>query len=211
MIRLLSYFWPQVVEKQISAQNGAITVYHRGGHYVLSVGGLTQSGGILDSLWKSVARQLPSPKHVLILGLGGGSAARAFHQAWPQATIVGVDIDPVMIQLGKKYLGLAQIKSLTTVKADVFEWLPKAGRTFDVIVIDMYHGKQVPSEAETASFLTIVNSHIAIGGVVVFNRVLLPESKARVKKFEKLLKKTYGSVQVLKTSFNLVLACYYHG
>lgn len=208
-MKWFSYLWPQVVEQQKSKYNGLITVYLRGGQYVLSADNLTQSGGILDLLWRHVAQQLPKPKNVLILGLGGGSVVKAFYKAWPRAAMVGIDIDPVMIRLGKKYLNLTKIPTLKIVEADAFSLLPQVKQKFDVIVVDLYHGRRVPEQTISRSFLTIVKDHLAIEGVVVFNLAVFPDSKKLNTNLVKCLKNVFTSVQFLKTPFNQVLACYY--
>src|SRR3989338_7700264 len=82
----------------------------------IQAGGLTQSGGIVEIIWKKTLKKVKSEegkvKSALILGLGGGTVAKLIRKNWPEAKITGVDIDPVMIELGKKYLHLdeSQVK-----------------------------------------------------------------------------------------------------
>src|SRR5690348_2823074 len=77
----------------------------------IQVDGLTQSGGILNSIWKEVLKKLSDRKFqsCLILGLGGGSVAKIVSKNYPDMEITGVDIDEKMVELGKKYLGLNKI------------------------------------------------------------------------------------------------------
>src|SRR5260221_13368900 len=102
--------------------NGKIEVcWELGWGKVIRVNGLTQSGGILFEVWQSTLRRLqktrPEFKNCLILGLGGGSVAKIVSKNWPNAKITGVDIDFVMVDLGKKYLGLDKIEVDTKSKS----------------------------------------------------------------------------------------------
>ena len=93
-----------------SSINGEITIYNFFGSPKMYIGGLLQSGGVVADIWKKGIKaasncQLPTAS-ILILGLGCGTAAKIFSQKWPKAKIVGVEIDPEVIRVGKKYFGL---------------------------------------------------------------------------------------------------------
>ncbi|KKR44389.1 MAG: hypothetical protein UT76_C0005G0015 [Candidatus Woesebacteria bacterium GW2011_GWB1_40_12] len=101
----------KVIEEKKSEFNGNLKVMSTlgMGTYIQS-DGLTQSGGIVETIWKQTLRRInhqPSTiNHCLILGLGGGTVAKLVRKKWPEAKITGVDIDPIMVELGEKYLGL---------------------------------------------------------------------------------------------------------
>ena len=104
----------KVIEEANSEINGKVTVLR---DMVLGtfirVDGLTQSGSVIYDVWeqtlKEVKKLKPSVKKCLILGLGGGSAAKLVNMFWPDAKITGVDVDPVIVELGKKHMGLGKI------------------------------------------------------------------------------------------------------
>ncbi|MBI2066078.1 hypothetical protein HYT60_01035 [Candidatus Woesebacteria bacterium] len=105
----------KVLEEVDSPINGKIRVVTTLGlGTYLQVNNLTQSGGIVDGFWRhllgKIKRKKPEIKNCLVLGLGGGSAAMRVKTLWPQAEVTGVDVDPLMIKLGKKYLGLTGVK-----------------------------------------------------------------------------------------------------
>ena len=74
----------------------------------IQAGGITQSGGVVKTIWKTALKNIGKEKvkSCLILGLGGGTVAGLVRKKYPLAKITGVEIDPVMVALGKKYLGL---------------------------------------------------------------------------------------------------------
>src|SRR4030043_825753 len=118
----------QILEEVNSPINGNIKVV-KGlafGTYI-QVEGLTQSGGILKSVWRKPLKKLKNErieklKNCLILGLGGGTGAGLVREFWPDVKITGVDLDPVMIALGRKYLGLDKY-GVNVVIGDAYEYV----------------------------------------------------------------------------------------
>lgn len=137
---MLSYLYPQTVEEVNSKINGLIRVSKSKGKYSLWVNGFEQSGPVyVAKIWKAaLARVTSKPKSVLILGLGGGTLVSLLSEKWPQASITGVEIDPIMISLGKKYFGLGKYKNLKIVLADARTYRP--ARQFDLVLVDCYLG-----------------------------------------------------------------------
>ena len=59
-----------------------------------------------------------------------------------------MDFDPVIVELGKKYLGLGEVQVRLFVK-DAFEYCQKAveeNKKFDLILIDLYKGSEFPAQ-----------------------------------------------------------------
>ena len=117
----------KVLEEVESPINGKISVIKSlaFGTYI-QVSGLTQSGGIIKSIWnktlKNVKGKRREVKNCLILGLGGGSIVEVVTKYWSEAKIVAVDIDPIMVGLGKKFLGLED-RGIEIVIGDAYEFL----------------------------------------------------------------------------------------
>lgn len=109
------------------------------------VGGYEQSGPLVEEVWKKALKALDfTPKNILILGLGCGSAAKVISKKFPTAKITGVEIDPVMIKIGKKYFGLGKIPNLKITCADALNFVKKTKQKFDLILVDVYvGGKQI--------------------------------------------------------------------
>ena len=126
-----------VLEEIESSFNCKIQVIESFGERKIMAGGLIQSGGILGNIWEKGLKAIfpASPAggnfqlpifNVLILGLGGGTVAQLVAKRWPQAKMMGIEIDPVMIQLGRKYFGLDELKNLEIIQADAIEWVNNA-------------------------------------------------------------------------------------
>src|SRR3989344_2463260 len=119
----MMFFFPKTVETRISKINGTISVIKLFGKWSINAGGYTQSGGLVESIWKSVlvgikkTERLVKPR-ILILGLGAGSSAGISAALWKDAKLTGIELDPLMIKLGKTYLHLDQIANLRIIQSD---------------------------------------------------------------------------------------------
>ncbi len=172
----------------------------------IQVDNLTQSGGVVYEVWRSTLRKVKSQKlkvtSCLILGLGGGSAAKLVKKYWPEAKITGVDIDPVMVELGKKYLGMPEVNIV----------LGDAGKIpnqkFDLILIDTYLGDSYPEKFEKEGFIRLVKKHLNKSGVAVFNRLYFREKRAGAVKFGGKLEKIFPKVEYFYPEANLMFICH---
>lgn len=214
MIRLLPYR----VEKRPSAINGTVEVWRWLNQFSLRVAGLTQSGGLIKDIWgkalKTVHSYQPaSPagglpvNRVLILGLGGGTAAKLVTQLWPTAQVVGVEIDPVMVDLGKKYLNLSEINQLTIVKGEA-EAVMKTrlkGDSYQLILVDLFLGRRVINRVYQTGFWKLVKTIKAKAGVIVVN---LLKNAAEADKNQRLIERLgveFEQVKLVKTPANRLL------
>ena len=70
-------------------------------------------------------------KKVAVLGLGGGALCTYLHHAFPSFTIDGVEIDPVMVQLAKKYFGFNPSSNLRAHVADAYHFIHELANDSD--------------------------------------------------------------------------------
>ena len=208
-MRVTSLFLPEIVEEVDSSINGKIQVVQSGGRYRLMAGGLIQSGGVLRDIWHKGLKQVASCQlqvsSVLILGLGGGTVARLLAKEWPMAKITGVEIDPVMIRLGKKYFDLDRLDQLTIVQADAFVWVKNHPAKFDLILVDMYLGEKVPKQSEQLEFLQDLQSILATPGKVIFNRLFYDQHQETARKFVARVEKEFGNGELVRAWSNLLV------
>ena len=128
-MNLLSILIPQAIFKKTSAFSGEVKVIDHVFERRLVIGGLTQSGGIVKVMWEKalnqsfVVRRLSLVKNVLILGLGAGTVTEVINKKWPEAKIVGVEIDPVIIEIGEKYFHLGDVKNLDIITDDATNYI----------------------------------------------------------------------------------------
>ena len=184
--------------------------------------GLTQSGGVVGSIWKNVFRKLPNSSFIvhnsLVLGLGGGTIAKLLMEKWhasvgpgrgkPKVKITGVEIDPLMVALGEKYLGL-DTKNIEVVIGDAYGYTKKSkGKKFDLLFVDLYCGDEFPKKFEEKRFLEQVKSLLAKGGVAVFNRLYYDRKRSEAVKFGNKLERIFPKVEWVYPKANLMFICH---
>ena len=149
--------------------------------------GSAATGGVWDALAAPVLTLPPARRRsLLVLGLGGGSAARMLRALAPQARIVGVERDPAVLSAARRRLGLAALR-LEVVEADARDYLARLQGRFDLIVEDLFVGRgravHKPGWLAGAALARLAD-RLAPGGLLVSNA--LDEAPATARAFAKL-------------------------
>lgn len=199
----------KILEECDSPINGKITVVRSMGlGTYFQVANLTQSGGVVHSVWKTALGRAKKRKNIvktsLVLGLGGGSAAALIRHFWPEAKVEGVDIDPIIVDLGKKYLNLEADK--VEIK-DAEEFLKEERSNYDLILIDTYLGDGYPEKFTKDTFLDLVKSHLKKDGLAIFNRLYYEGKRKEAVEFGEKLDKHFLKVERVFPEANLMFLC----
>lgn len=206
----------RILEELQSPYNGHIKVEKTFGYgNTIRAANLTQSGGILFSIWRTTLRKVwknnkdTSINNALILGLGGGSLVTVIHTFWPEAKLTGVDIDPLMVEMGKKYLKLNpdEVKIVISDATAFCKKQIKAKHKYDLICIDMYNGDEFPPQFEELEFIEQVKSLLAENGVTVFNRLYYGEKRKLSVKFSKKLSEVFSTNDAIYPEANVMFVC----
>jgi predicted membrane-bound spermidine synthase len=107
-------------------------------------------------------------KRVGIIGLAGGTIARQFTQVYGSVQIDGVEIDPEIVEMGKKYFAMNE-PNLNIHIADGRTYLATTQNKYDVIAIDAFQQPYIPFQLTTKEFFQQVREHLSPDGVVVLN------------------------------------------
>ena len=195
-------FGIKIVEERKSKFNGKVRVIRSLGlGTYLQAGGITQSGGVVTAIWQKTLKKIKSRqqevKNCLILGLGGGTVVGLVRKYWPLAKVTGVEIDPVMVELGEKYLGLKGVKVKIQ---DAFDF-PVQG--YDLVVVDLYCGEKFPEKFADEKFLHKLTQN----KMVVFNRLYYGEKRKEAVKFGEKLEKIFKKVDCFYPEANLMFFC----
>ncbi len=132
----------------------------------------------LDGIWSFYAMapsfgQRPAPRRVLILGLGGGSAAQLYQALYPTAQITGVELDAAVVEAGRTYLGLGP-ERLDVVIDDARRALARwtaspAGPRFDLVLLDAFQFPYIPFQLATQECFRLIATVLEPGGAVMVN------------------------------------------
>jgi spermidine synthase len=204
-----------LIDEDESPVNGKIQAFKSFafGTYI-QVGKLTQSGGVVYDVWrtslKRVKKEKSQTERCLILGLAGGSVAKLVRKFWGEKVeITGVDIDPVMVEMGKKHLGLDKYNVKVEIE-DAYKFVNKAAKdkkSYDLICVDMYVGDQYPVKFEKDEFLKLVRKVLSRDGVAVFNRLYYDEKRSHAMRFSKKLEKHFKIVTSVFPQANIMFLC----
>lgn len=135
-------------------------------------------GGVTGVVWWALAAPvlfLPPGRRprVLMLGLAGGSVARAIRALEPAAEIVGVEKSPEVVRQARRHLGLDRL-NVELVVGDAMEFLNRDRRRFDLIVEDLFVGtsrRVRKPEGLLEDGYPLFGRHLSRGGIAVSNTI----------------------------------------
>ncbi len=108
-------------------------------------------------------------ERVLMLGLGGGAISTYLGRHMKDVAIDTVEIDPGVIKAAKQYFGLIETARLRYLDGDGRVFLNRNKQTYDLVLVDAYHGGYVPFHLLTKEFYELVKMRLAPGGAAAFN------------------------------------------
>jgi len=111
----------------------------------------------------------PETSSMLFLGLGGGSAPKRMWHDFPKLQIEVVELDPVVIDVARRYFAVPDDPRLRIENEDGRLFLAKTDRRWDVIAIDVFYDDGIPFHMATLEFFELVRERLAPGGVVLMN------------------------------------------
>lgn len=204
-----SFLNPQILGKFHSPFNNEITVLESFGSKIVLVDNSEQSGGTIIPMWqetvKKIHRDYPDIQDVLILGLAGGTIINILRKYYPYSRVSAVEIDKVMIDIGKKYFNFAQLSNLQIINTDAFHYLNDCPVAFDLIVIDLYTGKFNPRKSRQIPFLKKIKKRLQKNGLVIFNSHYYDDS-SEFNIFLDICRHVFDKVEVLvKYKFSRII------
>lgn len=179
---------PKVLYEVDSKYNGKITVMQVGKTRKLLVDRVSQSlnwdsPAAAAKVWGRVVDVLkenePDLKNVLILGLGGGTMQHLISRAFPEANLVSVEIDPIMIGVAKQFFDVDKIPNHKIINANACAVIVEPEKydiypqTFSAVIVDIYIGDKYPDLGKSGNFMSALTKLAYPGGLVVFNRIYL--------------------------------------
>ena len=121
-----------------------------------------------------VAPILAGGKDVLILGMAGGTTAKGYRRLFPGARLTAVEIDPLVVEVARKYFGLDAGPDLEVHIGDARPFLAGATSRFDVIEADLFAGGvYAPFYVVTQEFFELARRRLRPNGVIVVNVLAL--------------------------------------
>lgn len=195
--RMLSYLWP-VRLAQAEGRHGPLQVRYEAGELVLNSTHGNQSFGSLHRVWQQVFEQMglveQSWGSVLLLGLGGGSVPSILRKEFGHdAPITAVEIDPAMVELGRRYFGLGGIPELRIVEGDATLLVHALTERYDLVIVDLFDDLDLARGVDTMGFAHAMRERCT--GTLCFNTVAYDAaSGARCQRVKENLGRVFNTV-----------------
>lgn len=128
-----------------------------------------------------------------IIGLAAGTIARQFTQVYGPVPIDGAEIDPSIVNVGRKYFAMNE-PNLHVYVQDGRAFLATTQEHYDVVAIDAFQQPYIPFQLTTREFFGQIRSHLSPTGVVVLNTAHTTHDFRLVQAFVNTLKTVFPSV-----------------
>ncbi len=115
---------------------------------------------------------VPRPRHILLVGLGGGSMAKFCHRHFPHSRITVLELRADVIAVRSQFLVPPDDGRFRVVHADAAAWLARAaedGVAADVIVMDGFDAAGLPPALSSLPFYRDCRRVLLPGGVLAAN------------------------------------------
>jgi spermidine synthase len=109
------------------------------------------------------------PKDVLFVGLGGASMPKFFRHYYPEANVDIAEIDPMIVEVAKKYFDFVEDRLTHVYVKDGRVFLTKTDKRYDLIFLDAYNTNWIPFHLTTKEFMEEVRRHLKPDGAAVSN------------------------------------------
>ena len=168
-----AYYYVQVVQQDTPSgpQNNLILDEGHAVHSIYNPGQLL-TGGPWDYFMVAPyfnAGQRPADvRSAAIIGLAAGTVARDLSTAYGPIPIDGVEIDPKIIEVGRKYFDMNE-PNLHAIAQDGRYYITTTPKRYDLIGIDAYRQPYIPFHLTTRQFFQQVHDHLTPTGVAVIN------------------------------------------
>ncbi len=179
--KYLSYLNVINEKKYESAYNGTLEINWVNGKKILDTENTNYSYGNLGKVLHKALKQTKSDfksknTEILVLGLGGGDVVKQLRDDFKsEAKITAIEIDPIMIEIAMNEFDVLPNQKLEIVKEDAETFLKYNKKTFDLIIVDLFHDITIPLFVFKQSFIQAVFNALPLNGSVIFNTFILED------------------------------------
>jgi len=140
--------------------NGAFSMYEPG---------TILTGDYYDYLLLApMLRPRPTVRSALIIGSGAGTSAKQITAVYGPIPIDSVEIDPAIVELGRKHFAMNEANS--TVHVTDGRWfVAHTPRRYDLVMLDAYQQSDIPLHLATREFFSLLRSKMTQRGVLAIN------------------------------------------
>ena len=111
----------------------------------------------------------PNPKHILMIGLGGGSLAKFCYRHLPRSRITVVEIDADVIALRAEFCIPRDDKRFRIVHDDGARYIERLDEKFDALLIDAFDADGIAPSLANSDFYSCAAGKLTDDGMLVMN------------------------------------------
>jgi spermidine synthase len=113
---------------------------------------------------------LGAPRSAAFVGGGSFAMPKRFVERHEGARAVAFELDPVVVEAGRRFFGVDEVEGLEIVTGDARQNLRRSEARFDLIFGDAYNGvRAVPAHLATLEYYRMLRQHLRVGGVYMAN------------------------------------------
>ena len=134
-----------------------------------------------------------------MIGSAAGTAMRQYEVVYPGVPVYGVEIDPEIVAVGKRYFGMDKLKYGITHEQDGRTYLKTDGKDkrWTVVGIDAYHQPYIPFHLTTKEFFQEISDHLTPDGVAMINAGRTVSDTRLVDALANTMLQVYSNVYVI--------------
>jgi spermidine synthase len=111
----------------------------------------------------------PDPRHIVMIGLGGGSLAKFCYRNLRSTRITGVEIDADVIALREEFMLPQDSERFRVVHADGARFISGLDEPVDVILVDAFDACGIAPSLATSNFYVEAAARLDADGILVMN------------------------------------------
>jgi predicted membrane-bound spermidine synthase len=135
-------------------------------------------------------------KRIAIIGLAAGTAARQMTAVYGPIPIDGYELDPKIIEVGKKYFD-ENLPNLIIHIGDGRWNLEQSHYKYDIIAIDAYRPPYIPPHMTTQEFYKICFDHLSDHGVLAINVGSVPGDRRLINGLATTMATLFPSIHIM--------------
>jgi len=135
------------------------------------------TGGYWDQFLLAPLLHGPGFHSLAMIGYAGGTVGRQYGVFWPNVIVLGIELDPTVTAIGRRYFGLGSNPRVTVETADGRPYLTTHTTRYDAIFLDAFTQPYIPFYLTTQEFWRIAQNRLRPGGMVMANVGTIPGSE----------------------------------
>ncbi len=208
--RLLSYLTPVLIFSNRRNDEELLEIFLYKNRWQLATETALYSDGKAYAPFKIAfknleSQQLSAFKSCLVLGAGLGSVPQILHQHKIAPSFSLVDINPQILKWVAELLPHYKIENFKTINADAVQFVKEDKSTYDLICVDVFDSRLVPSAIITSSFFSNCKNLMHDKSILIMNYIF--HDAYQWNQLQYIISEQFSQCQILERDTNKIIIC----